>query len=161
MVKEIREPVMENNELGPIIEEIQPKVLNRLDMKESWIKRVQEGFRMVMQVGDGTAVSHFKNKPYNPAGKTGTAQAFYYGSDKSKYGTEVMNLSLVSFAPADNPEVAMAVVVPWAYQGNSGPSLNNLIGKRVLDAYFDLKKERQAKEKGSASAQEETTSNNE
>jgi cell division protein FtsI/penicillin-binding protein 2 len=147
MVKEIREPEMENNELGPIVEEIQPKVLNRLDMKESWIKRVQEGFRMVMQVGDGTAVSHFKNKPYNPAGKTGTAQAFYYGSDKSKYGTPVMNLSLVSFAPADNPEVAMAVVVPWAYQGNSGPSLNNLIGKRVLDAYFDLKKERQAKEK--------------
>jgi cell division protein FtsI/penicillin-binding protein 2 len=33
MVKEIREPVMENNELGPIVEEIQPKVLNRLDMK--------------------------------------------------------------------------------------------------------------------------------
>jgi penicillin-binding protein A len=147
MVKEIREPVMENNELGPIVEEIQPKVLNHLDMKDSWIKRVQEGFRMVMQVGDGTAVGHFKSAPYSPAGKTGTAQAFYYGSDKSKYGTPVMNLSLVSFAPSNNPEVAMAVVVPWAYQGNSGPSVNNLIGRRVLDAYFDLKKERQDSEK--------------
>ena len=162
LVKEIREPVMENNELGPIVEEIQPKVLNRLDMKESWIKRVQEGFRMVMQVGDGTAVSYFKSADYSPAGKTGTAQAFYDGSDKSKRGTEVMNLSLVSFAPSDNPEVAMAVVVPWAYQGNSGPSINNLIGRRVLDAYFDLKKERQEKEKKSTSEQkEETTSNNE
>ncbi|MBV7507492.1 penicillin-binding protein 2 [Bacillus sp. sid0103] len=147
LVKEIREPVMENNELGPIVEEIQPKVLNRLDMKESWIKRVQEGFRMVMQVGDGTAVSYFKSADYHPAGKTGTAQAFYDGSVKSKRGTPVMNLSLVSFAPANDPEVAMAVVVPWAYQGNSGPSINNLIGRRVLDAYFDLKKERQDKEK--------------
>ncbi|MCL6571070.1 MAG: penicillin-binding protein 2 [Bacillus sp. (in: Bacteria)] len=146
IVKEIREPLMENNELGPIIEEIQPKVLNRLDMKDEWIERVQEGFRMVMQVGDGTAVGTFKSADYSPAGKTGTAQAFYYGSDSTKYGTPVMNLSLVSFAPSDNPEVAMAVVVPWAYQGNTGPSVNNLIGRRVLDAYFNLKKTSQGAE---------------
>jgi penicillin-binding protein A len=155
LVKEIREPEMENNELGPIVEEIQPKVLNRLDMKQSWIKRVQEGFRMVMQVGDGTAVSSFKGADYSPAGKTGTAQSFYDGSDKSKRGTEVMNLSLVSFAPFNNPEVAMAVVVPWAYQGNSGPSVNNKIGKRVLDAYFELKKERQNTDKNATSDQQE------
>jgi cell division protein FtsI/penicillin-binding protein 2 len=146
IVKEIREPLMENNELGPIIEEIQPKVLNRLDMKDEWIERVQEGFRMVMQVGDGTAVGTFKSADYSPAGKTGTAQAFYYGSDSTKYGTPVMNLSLVSFAPSDNPEVAMAVVVPWAYQGNTGPSVSNLIGRRVLDAYFNLKKTPQGAE---------------
>ncbi|MGG1677424.1 peptidoglycan D,D-transpeptidase FtsI family protein [Neobacillus sp. NRS-1170] len=146
IVKQIREPVMENNELGPIIEDIQPKVLNHIDMKDQWIKRVQEGFRMVMQVGDGTAVSYFKSAPYHPAGKTGTAQAFYYGKDRSKWGTPVMNLSLVSFAPSDNPEVAIAVLVPWAYQGNSGPSINNLIGRRVLDAYFNLKKTGQATE---------------
>ena len=62
---------------------------------------------------------------YSPAGKTGTAQAFYDGSVNRKNlasASEVMNLSLVSYAPSDNPEVAMAVVVPWAYQGNSGPS---------------------------------------
>ncbi|WP_429472180.1 peptidoglycan D,D-transpeptidase FtsI family protein [Neobacillus sp. B4I6] len=155
LVKEIREPEMENNELGPIVEEIQPKVLNRLDMKQSWIKRVQEGFRMVMQVGDGTAVSSFKGADYSPAGKTGTAQSFYDGSDKSKRGTEVMNLSLVSYAPSYDPEVAMAVVVPWAYQGNSGPSVNNKIGKRVLDAYFELKKERQNTDKNATSDQQE------
>lgn len=146
IVKEIREPVMENNELGPIVEEIEPKVLNRIDMKDAWIKRVQEGFRMVMQVGDGTATSYFRSAPYHPAGKTGTAQAFYDGSDKTKRGTEVWNLSLVSYAPSDNPEVAVAVVVPWAYSGSSGPSINNLIGRRVLDAYFDLKKTRQTTE---------------
>ncbi|WHY80167.1 penicillin-binding protein 2 [Neobacillus sp. WH10] len=142
LVKEIREPIMENNELGPIVEEIQPKVLNHLDMKDEWIKRVQEGFRMVMQVGDGTGVSTFKGASYSPAGKTGTAQAFYDGPVKSQKNADVMNLSLVSFAPYENPEVAMAVLVPWAYQGNTGPSINMTIGKRVLDAYFDLKKSR-------------------
>lgn len=156
IVKEIREPIMENNELGPIIEEIQPKVLNRVDMKEQWVKRVQEGMRMVMQVGDGTAVSYFKSAPYHPAGKTGTAQAFYYGSDKSKYGTPVMNLSLVSFAPSDDPEVALAVMVPWAYQGNSGPSINNLIGRKVLDAYFDLKKNRSSAGAQGTNVQQQT-----
>jgi penicillin-binding protein A len=143
IVKEIRDPVMENNEVGPIIKELEPKVLNRIDMKEDWVKRVQEGFRMVMQVGDGTGVGHWKSADYNPAGKTGTAQAFYDGSDKSKRMTPVTNLSLVTFAPYDNPEVAMAVVVPWAYEGHSGPSINHLIGRRVMDAYFNLKNSRQ------------------
>ena len=142
LVKQIREPSTDNNELGPIVKEIQPKVLNHLDMKDEWINRVKEGFRMVFQVGDGTGVSYWKSAPYNPAGKTGTAEAFYDGSDKSKRGTEVWNISLVSFAPFDNPEVAMAVVVPWAYQG-SGPSINHTIGRRVMDAYFDLKNARQ------------------
>ncbi len=47
IVKEIREPILENNEMGPIIKEIQPTILNKLDMKDDWIKRVQEGFRLV------------------------------------------------------------------------------------------------------------------
>lgn len=157
VVKEIREPELDNNELGPIVAEIQPKVLNRVEMKDEWIKRVQEGFRMVMQVGDGTGTGFWRSKPYNPAGKTGTAEAFYDGSDKSKRGTEVWNLSLVSFAPYDNPEVAIAVVVPWAYEGNSGPSINHLIGTRAMDAYFNLKNARQ---NGTAAAGEDNTAAN-
>ncbi|MDR6998759.1 cell division protein FtsI/penicillin-binding protein 2 [Neobacillus niacini] len=148
LVKEIRDPIMEKNQLGPIVQEIQPNILNRIDEKDSWINRVKEGFRMVMQTTGGTAYSYFKGADYSPAGKTGTAQAFYDGPDRNKFGKippEVMNLSLVSFAPSNNPEVAMAVLVPWVYQGNSGPSVNNYIGRRVLDAYFDLKKERAKK----------------
>lgn len=53
-----------------------------------------------------------------------------------------MNLSLVAYAPHNNPEIAMAVVVPWAYQGNSGHTANYEIGRRVLDTYFELKKQR-------------------
>jgi cell division protein FtsI/penicillin-binding protein 2 len=161
IVKEIREPVMDSNELGPIIQEIQPKVLNHLDLKDEWIKRVQDGFRMVMQVGDGTGVNTFKGVTYNPAGKTGTAQAFYDGPVKSQKNAEVMNLSLVSFAPYDNPEVAMAVVVPWAYQGNTGPSINMAIGKSVMDAYFDLKKSRSegAADSAQQSGNPDTTQN--
>ncbi|MCK6204418.1 penicillin-binding protein 2 [Bacillus infantis] len=147
IVKEIREPLMDNSELGPILEETKPKVLNRLDVEENWIERVQEGFRRVMQEPGGTAYGSFggKGKTYKPAGKTGTAEAFYDGPRREDFGKEppeTMNLSLVSYAPSDNPEVAMAVLVPWAYQGSVDHGANKKIGERVLDAYFDLKKKR-------------------
>ena len=57
IVKEIREPLLDNKELGPIIQEIKPTVLNRIDGKDEWIDRVQEGFRMVMQERDGTGIA--------------------------------------------------------------------------------------------------------
>ncbi|WP_246277397.1 peptidoglycan D,D-transpeptidase FtsI family protein [Neobacillus endophyticus] len=141
IVKEIREPDSTSNQPGSVIQEIEPNVLDRIDMKDSWIQRVQQGFHMVMQPG-GTAYSYFQGASYDPAGKTGTAQAFYYGSDRSKWGTDVINTSLVGFAPFNNPEVAVAVLVPWAYSGTGTP-LADLLGSDVFKAYFDLKKARE------------------
>jgi penicillin-binding protein A len=148
IVKEIREPMLDNSQLGPIVEEMKPTILNHIDAKDEWVDRVQEGFRRVMQEPGGTAYGAFSNAPYRPAGKTGTAQALYDGPEMMKFKEkgqippEVMNLSLVGYAPHDNPEVAMAVLVPWAYEGAEGHHANNEIGRRVLDAYFDLKKKR-------------------
>lgn len=146
IVKEIREPSNDNKQLGSIVETIQPKILDKINAQDSWIQRVHQGFKMVMQVGDGTAVRYFGTADYDPAGKTGTAQAFYDGPLRQQFGKndpEVMNLSMVAFAPESNPEIAMAVLVPWAYEGASGPSPNEEIGRQVLDAYFNLKKQRQ------------------
>lgn len=147
IVKEIRDPAQDKEQLGPLIKEIQPNVLSRLSMEDSWIKRVQTGFRMVMQPG-GTGGATFGSANYSPAGKTGTAQSFYDGPERAKYPKnsppEVMNVSLVSYAPSDNPEVAMAVIVPWVYTGPSGPSPNMTIGRQVMDAYFALKNSRAA-----------------
>lgn len=154
LVDEIREPSTDATQSGPIIEQIQPKILDRVNAQDSWIKRVQEGFRMVAQVNGGTLFRYFGNAPYDPAGKSGTAQAFYDGPLRKSFGQndpEVMNLSMVAFAPASNPEVAMAVVVPWAYQGASGPSPNEVIGRQVMDAYFNLKKQRAAQSMQNAS----------
>ncbi|UQD52129.1 penicillin-binding protein [Bacillus methanolicus] len=143
LVKEIRQPST-NGELGQLVTEIHPAILNRLDLKDGWLRQVKEGFRQVMQHSEGTAYRRFGDAPYSPAGKTGTAQAFYDGPHRKNYKLppEVMNLSLVAYAPHNNPEIAMAVVVPWAYQGNSGHTANYEIGRRVLDTYFELKKKR-------------------
>ena len=140
IVKEIREPAEDPRELGPVIQEIAPEVLNTISMDPSHLAQVQRGFRLVMQSSKGTAPD-FMGTSYNPAGKTGTAEAFYDGPLRENYGKPVptTNATLVGFAPYDNPEVAMAVVVPWAYQGNSAHQMNRDVGKKVLDAYFNLK----------------------
>lgn len=145
IVKEIREPLMENDELGPIVQEISPKVLNRAEGEEVWFKRVQDGFRKVTQEQGGTAYTWFKGKDYNPAGKTGTAQAFYDGPKwkKGEKQPEVINLSFAGYAPANNPEIAISVIVPWAYDYGKGHYKNIEIAERVLDTYFELKKQRQ------------------
>ncbi|MDG4847459.1 peptidoglycan D,D-transpeptidase FtsI family protein [Peribacillus frigoritolerans] len=149
MVKEIRDPVDNNEQLGPVAEDVSPTVLNRLDMKEEWIERVQSGFDKVAMEQGGTAYKYFGNKPYTVAAKTGTAEAFYDGPNRLDYSEpqETMNITLVGYAPAKNPEVAFAVVVPWAYQGHTGHSMSKEIGEEIMDTYFELKKERAKKDK--------------
>ncbi|MBP2241631.1 cell division protein FtsI/penicillin-binding protein 2 [Cytobacillus eiseniae] len=161
IVKEIREPLMENGEIGPIIQEIAPKVLNQIEGKEEWLGRVQEGFRKVTQEPGGTAYSSFgaKGKDYKSAGKTGTAQASYDGPERSKFGKippEVINLSYVGYAPYDNPEIAISIIVPWAYQGGKGHYANRMIAERVMDTYFELKKQRQQGTDDASTSEENT-----
>ena len=141
IVKQIREPLEVPNRLGPVIEDMEPRILNKLTMDQPVIERVQEGFRQVMQEPRGTGVRYFGDKDYLPAGKTGTAETFYYDASAGR-SFETSNLSLVAYAPYDRPEIAMSVVVPAAYQGSSGNGLNMKIGERVLDTYFALKEER-------------------
>jgi cell division protein FtsI/penicillin-binding protein 2 len=141
MVKEIREPNLESD-LGKIQHSFEPVILNRVDMKDEYIKRVQEGFRQVYQEGGGTATSYFSYKPYsdyNLAGKTGTAQSFYYDSEKKKLYVDepTFNLTLVGYAPFDNPEIAFSVVVPYV-KSDKHP-INKLIGQDIIRAYFELK----------------------
>jgi penicillin-binding protein A len=143
LVKEIREPNDDGTEeVGPVFQAIQPTVLNTIDAKPEWMDRVQLGFKKVFQEPGGTAYPYFQGVNYDPAGKTGTAEAFYDGPERWRFGKEpppVINLSLVSYAPSTDPDVAMAVIVPWAYQGNSENKANFAIGRRVMDTYFQLK----------------------
>ncbi|MDF9295513.1 peptidoglycan D,D-transpeptidase FtsI family protein [Geobacillus stearothermophilus] len=145
LVKEIREPSIDGKEPSRVIKRFEPVVLNRVDMKTEYIERVQEGFRRVMQEPGGTAYAYFAGAPYKPAGKTGTAEAFYDGPIKSRRNDSTYNLTLVGYAPYNDPQVSFAVVVPWATQGESD-GINNRIGRRILDAYFELKAKRMAGE---------------
>ncbi|MGN1401657.1 MAG: peptidoglycan D,D-transpeptidase FtsI family protein [Bacillus sp. (in: firmicutes)] len=153
VVKEIREPSNDPETLGAIKQEFGPRVYNTLSMKDSDIQVAQEGFRRVMT--RGTASGKFSGKKYNPAGKTGTAQAFYDGPKEGYRMAETTNTTLVAYAPSEKPEVAMSVVVPWAYQGNSHYMAQD-IGEAVLDTYFKLKEKRIEKSDEDLSEEEGT-----
>ncbi|WP_284036590.1 penicillin-binding protein 2 [Neobacillus sp. 114] len=138
LVKEIREPNVDGDEPGNVIDEIEPVVLNQVDMSQEMLKRVQQGFWLVTHGSQGTARGYFKDEPYNAAGKTGTSESY-------KNGVKTWNLSFAGYAPFDDPEIAIAVIVPNAYRdGYAQPhSAANIISQRVFRAYFDLKEKGQ------------------
>ncbi|WLR49849.1 penicillin-binding protein 2 [Bacillus tianshenii] len=141
LLKEIREPAINKDEPGKVLYQYEKNILNRISMSDEHINRVKEGLRQVMQEPNGTAYSPFGDAEYKPAGKTGTAQTFYYGP-KRKPGDPVeqtYNLTLVGYAPYDNPEVSFAVVVPWTHDDYA---VNKYIGERIMETYYDLKKKR-------------------
>ncbi|MFP7471228.1 penicillin-binding transpeptidase domain-containing protein [Niallia taxi] len=132
LVKEIREADNTDNGLGKVVDEIEPVVLNKIDMNDEMLERVQQGFRQVTHGSQGTARSYFANEAYDAAGKTGTSE-FY------KKGVKTWNLSFAGYAPYDNPQISIAVIVPNAYlDGYAQPhSAANVISQRVFRAYFE------------------------
>ncbi|WP_311200280.1 penicillin-binding protein 2 [Oceanobacillus sojae] len=136
-LKEAREPVDSMDELGPLYYSSSTTTMNRIDMTNDEINRVQEGFRLSYQGSQGTGNDYFQNKSYDPAGKTGTAESFEF-VDGERF--DLNNLTLVGYAPFDDPEVAFAVVVPHVGIGE-GDQINLKAGERILDSYFEIKEE--------------------
>jgi penicillin-binding protein 2 len=86
----------------------------------------------------GTARRSQLGAPYRIAGKTGTAQVFSIGQNE-KYNEKEVSERLrdhalfVAFAPADDPKIAVAVVVE---NGRSGSGTAAPIARKLFDAYL-------------------------
>lgn len=147
LVKEIRNAGKED-ELGSIDKAVQTKVLNKIDVEDDYIDRVQTGFWKAFNEQGGTGYSYWAGASYEAAGKTGTAENALYGKreDGTSYQqAETENLTLVGYAPYDDPEIAFAVIVPHLGK-NNGNGVNHAIGKRLMDAYFEKGKEKEEEE---------------
>ncbi|MBC5637219.1 penicillin-binding protein 2 [Ornithinibacillus sp. BX22] len=137
-LKEVRNPSTNDEDMGSIYKSINPKVLNKIVMDDSLIARVQEGFRQVYQEPGGTSYSYFRGTNFKAAGKTGTAQ-----NDITINGNlyKTINLTMVAYAPYDNPEIALSVIVPNLDE-NTDYQINQNITRRIMEAYFTLKEQR-------------------
>ena len=88
----------------------------------------------------GTARHIGKGLDFEIAGKTGTAQVFGIKQDE-KYDAETLAKKLhdhalfIAFAPADAPEIVVAVV---AENGGSGSRTAAPIARKVIDQYFGI-----------------------
>ena len=142
VLKEVRKASTDGEYLGPLEQEMEPVVLNRISNSEAEINHVKEGLRRVYYGSNGSAASVFRTFTPTAAGKTGTAQTTYYNKDSPYNGKATINIVHVGFAPYDNPEVAYAIIYPWAttnfdYYYKQG----NETAREILEAYFALQKE--------------------
>ncbi len=107
-----------------------------LGLKPEHLEVVRNG--LIGVTVSGTSAQVFAGAPYQSAGKTGTAQAVTIGQ-KDKYNASKLaehqrdHALYMAFAPADNPRIALAVIVE-----NSGFGAAHAapIARRVFDYWL-------------------------
>ena len=98
----------------------EPEVVNTVTMNEQNLAAVKEGMLSVTE--DGTGRAALGDYPIKVGGKTGTSQVV----------GKVDHSVFIAFAPFDNPEIAISVVLE---HGNSGYSAGTVV-RNILDSYF-------------------------
>ena len=100
-----------------------------ITISDESIEVAKEGMRMAASEAGGTAYNIFKNFNIEVAGKTGSAEA---GKDSN--GNDLVNAWFVCFAPFDNPEVAVVVMIENGGHGNYAAE----VARDVLTQYFGM-----------------------
>lgn len=138
VLKEVREPSPDGKQLGKLVEQTKPHVLNRVNNTQREIDQVKRGMYYTYYGQRGTAKNLFQGRSFDAGGKTGTAQTFAYDEQK-KTVFETISLAHVGFAPFDNPEIAYAVLVPHVSTNPRFPTTaSNDLAQAVVDKYFEL-----------------------
>ncbi|MBU3160699.1 cell division protein FtsI [Clostridium frigoris] len=118
---------------GKLLSKTKPKVLGKANMSEKTRKIVMQGMNNVTGAGgntDGTAAKALGKFPIPTGGKTGTAQ-FNTADIQNKVGRGDYGW-YVGYAPANNPKVAISVVI---FDGGYGSDVAN-VAKGMYESYF-------------------------
>lgn len=116
LLKELR-----SNDGRELLKETQAELVDTISLTQENLNAVKEGMLAVTQTG--SVASYFRTCPVRVAAKTGSAQVT---------GSEDSNAVFVCFAPYENPEIAMAIVVE---KGGSGSELGR-ISSEIMNYYF-------------------------
>ncbi|WP_405080169.1 peptidoglycan D,D-transpeptidase FtsI family protein [Paenibacillus chitinolyticus] len=102
---------------GKVVKGYEPEILNQVDLPKTYWDTVINGMK--------SGAEGIDKLPYPVARKTGT-------STQQVSGGTVDNAVFISFAPAQNPKLAVAVVVPEGGYGRYGASP---IAAKIYEAY--------------------------
>ncbi len=133
LVKKIETPT------GKLIKEFPPQVTSSTEFSPESIQAVLEALRGVVNEANGTGQrSRLQN--IQVSGKTGTAQLVRMKSDDAEPEEEIPyqfrdHAWFSAFAPYDDPEIAIAVLVE---HGGHGGATAAPIAQKVLKSYFNL-----------------------
>ena len=107
-----------------LVLENKPQLVSTLDISDATYKAYVEGMVAVCHGSRGTARETMAGLPVTVAGKTGTAQTGMIGSDHGAF---------ICFAPADDPQIAIAV---YGEKAAHGATLGQ-VAAAVIRYYFD------------------------
>ena len=113
---------VKTSDYSQVVEEYSAEPLDSINISEENLETVKEG--MGLMASEGSVAKYFKDLPVKVGAKTGTAQV---GS-----ATAESNAVFVCFAPYDDPEIAISIVVE---RGGSGTELG-AIAADIVSAYF-------------------------
>lgn len=120
LIKSIRSSVD-----GSLVQEYVPELRDEIEMDPDVLKAVKNGMRRV--VDEGSAASVFTNYSIPIGGKTGTAQV----------GSGSNNAVFIAFAPFDDPQIAVSVVLEHGVRGTNAAN----VAKDIFDFYFNTTQE--------------------
>ena len=128
----IVEGIYGNNEqggLGNLIQTIDTKEMNKINISESDVSILQQGFYQVSHGGSSLTTGRaFSNgAAVSISGKTGTAESYVNGGQKAN------NTNAVAYAPSDNPQIAVAVVFP--HNTNLTNGVGPSIARDIINLY--------------------------
>ena len=107
---------------GTVVESFEPEVVEKIDMAPQTVEKIHDGMKKV--VDEGSASSIFEGYPVQIGGKTGTAQL----------GNGSNNAIFIAFAPFEDPQIAIAVVLEHGVRGTNAGK----VARDVFDQYFNL-----------------------
>ena len=111
----------ETNARGELVKDYSPTVHSTLDFSASTWDAVHQGMRQV--VSNSSTSRIFSNLDVHVAGKTGTAQ------ESEKRGNHAF---FISFAPYENPEIAVTVNIPNGYSSSNAA----MVAKHVYRYFY-------------------------
>lgn len=116
---------------GEVIQEFTPEVIESNPIDPEILQIIKDGMRRVnTSPSNGTVYQLFGNFPIEVVGKTGTAD--FGTSEQYEFQGRKAYGNYISFAPMDNPEIAIFSTI---YDGNRGGN-SAYIHKAIYEAFF-------------------------
>ncbi|KRL86852.1 transpeptidase penicillin-binding protein 2B [Lacticaseibacillus pantheris DSM 15945 = JCM 12539 = NBRC 106106] len=122
-----------------VLSTTQPEVLGKIGATQADVNLVKQGMWMTVHGSDSNrTVSALNDLNPGVAAKSGTAQTFAHSdpTDSSSPLVETTTISLVAFAPAKNPQIAVALVIP-NLTSTSG-AWNTSMAHDIIESYYKL-----------------------
>ena len=126
---------------GATVREYGPEVIRTIELKPDTLKRVRAALADVVSAPHGTGAAA-RSQVVSIAGKTGTAQVVemkggYVKTEQLAYFNRD-HAWFVSYAPVENPQVAIAVLVE---HGGHGGDAAAPMAKKVFEKFIEVQKQ--------------------